>query len=246
MLRIGVVSDVHGGGVAFDAALADLRRQEVDRIVALGDMVQGGSEPARVAERLRELEGPVVMGNSDWFVLSGEAPHEVSDAQREVRDWTRAQLGAEGLAMIESFTKTLTVDLEAGKTLLCFHGSPRDHDEVLLPETTDDEWDDALGTRRADLLAGGHVHLQWFRSVGDAMFFNPGSIGVTYNRHVEPDEHWFYPIAEYAVVVSDGPSVRVEMCRIPLDVDEVQRAARASGRPYAEVEAAAYVPPARG
>lgn len=228
-----------------DAALEDLRRQGVDRIVALGDMLQGGSEPARVAERLSELACPVVMGNSDWFVLTGETPDPVPERLGEVRDWTREQLGSSGLALIETFTPTITVELEGGATMLGFHGSPRDRDEVLLPETTDDAWAAAIDGHRAEVLAGGHVHLQWIRSVGDALFFNPGSIGVTYNRHAEQDEHWFYPIAEYAVIVSDGTSARIEMCRIPLDVDELQRAARASGRPYAEAEARGYVPPSR-
>lgn len=243
MLRIGIISDVHGGCVGLDAALEDLRRQGVDRIVALGDMLQGGSEPARVAELLRTLECPVVLGNSDAFVLDGRAAHEVSPATMEIREWTREQIGADGLALIGSFVPTVPVDLEGGKKLLCFHGSPRDYDEVLLPETTDEELAGALGAHGADVLAGGHVHLQWFRRTGDALFFNPGSVGVTYNRHLEQNEVWFYPIAEFAVVVSDGASVRVEMCRIPLDVETLQRAARASGRPYAEREALGYRPP---
>src|SRR5688572_20189566 len=174
MLTIGVVSDVHGGGVALDAALADLRRQEVDTIVALGDMVQGGSEPARVADRIARLDHAVVMRNSEAVVRSGTAIHAVSDAQMEVRAWTREQLGADGIALVESFVPTVSIDLEAGKRLLCFHGSPRDYDEVLLPETTDDAWADALGAHTADVMAGGHVHLQWFREVGGALFFNPG------------------------------------------------------------------------
>lgn len=234
---------MHGGGVALDATLLDLRRQGVDRIVALGDMVQGGSEPARVLERLVDLAFPVVMGNSDWFVLTGESPHPVSEAAGEVREWTREQLGPDGLRFIEAFTPTIDEELDAGASFLGFHGSPRDRDEVLLPETSDEEWDAALEGRSAAVMAGGHVHLQWMRRIGDALFFNPGSVGLTYNRHVEMNEHWFYPIAEYAVLVCEGPSARVEMCRIPLDVDELQRVARASGRPHADDEARGYVRP---
>lgn len=240
VLRIGLVSDSHGNGIGLDAALAGLRRQGVDAIVAMGDMVQGGSQPTRVLERLHDLGCPVVMGNSDSFVLTGESREPATPAHHEVREWTREKIGPDGLAFVETFQPTVEVPLEAGRTLLCFHGSPRDFDEVLLPETPDDAFEEALDGARADVYAGGHVHLQWSRSLGSGLFVSVGSVGLVYDRHVEQTDHRLLPIAEYAVVVSDGPSVSVEMCRALLDPDELVRAARASGRPHAENEAKLY------
>ena len=44
----------------------------MDQIVCLGDAVQGGPQPAQVVQRLRRLNSPVVMGNADAWLLSGE------------------------------------------------------------------------------------------------------------------------------------------------------------------------------
>jgi predicted phosphodiesterase len=59
-MRIAVISDMHGNCVALDAVLADLESHPVDRVVCLGDAVQGGPQPAEVVARLRELGCPVV------------------------------------------------------------------------------------------------------------------------------------------------------------------------------------------
>ena len=47
-MRIAVISDVHGNLVALDSVLQELRRENVDQIVALGDMIQSGPQPAEV------------------------------------------------------------------------------------------------------------------------------------------------------------------------------------------------------
>ena len=69
--------------------------------------------------------------------------------------------------------------------LLLFHGSPRSYDDVLLPELGGEALEPFLG-HDAALLAGGHTHLQWTRRIGDALYVNPGSVGLSYDRHADP------------------------------------------------------------
>lgn len=89
-MRIAVISDIHGSLVALEAAMADLKRHPVDQMVCLGDAIQGGPQPAEVVQRLRELACPVVMGNSDAFLLTGEETgHENISPQRRIkREWS--------------------------------------------------------------------------------------------------------------------------------------------------------------
>ncbi len=95
--------------------------------MCLGDALQGGSQPAETLERLRELQCPVVMGNADAWLITGQSTSEgekPSKQQREVRAWSLAQLMENDIAFIQQFHSTLTIPLEGGKSLLCFHGSP--------------------------------------------------------------------------------------------------------------------------
>lgn len=218
----------------------------MDSSVCLGDALQGGCQPAEVAERLRTLNCPVILGNSDSWLLTGRTEEEslekVSDRMREVGDWSRAQLGEEGLAYIESFLPTHDVELEGGKSLLAFHGSPASFDEVILPDMLAEEMRQAVGDVQADVLTGGHVHLQWVGEVGDSLFLNPGSVGVSYDRMLPREAFYIYPIAEYAILASEKESLTVEFCRVPFSVELLEDAALASGRPYADGEAAQYRP----
>ena len=45
-MRLAVISDVHGNRMALDAVLQDLAASPADAVVCLGDMVQGGPQPA--------------------------------------------------------------------------------------------------------------------------------------------------------------------------------------------------------
>jgi len=167
---LALVSDIHGNDRAFAAVVAELHRLGIDRAVCLGDAVQGGDEPRQVLDRLAELGWPVVLGNADDFLIEvpADSPEPITEGQLEKRTWTLAQLDAGHLDQIRSFQRTI----ELG-SLLAFHGSPRSYDDVLLPETDDDSAWRVVGF---DVLAGGHTHRQWTRSVGPALYVNPGAV----------------------------------------------------------------------
>ncbi|MDQ2998815.1 MAG: metallophosphatase family protein, partial [Chloroflexota bacterium] len=93
-MRIAILSDVHGNCVGLDAALADLQQHPAEQIVCLGDMIQGGPQPAEVVARLRALNCPVVMGNADAWLLTGQATdaEPTTDQQLAVREWQITRL----------------------------------------------------------------------------------------------------------------------------------------------------------
>src|SRR5258706_3579597 len=125
-MRLAVISDIHGECFALDQVLQDIRRQGIEQIVCLGDALQGGSQPAQTLARLRELNCPVVMGNADAWLITGQhtsAGEEPSRQQREVRAWSLAHLSESDVAFVRHFRSTLKIPLEAENTLLCIHGS---------------------------------------------------------------------------------------------------------------------------
>src|SRR5262245_24968548 len=211
MTRIAVISDMHGNCIALDAVLADLRRAIVDQIVCLGDAIQGGPQPAEVVARLRELACPVVMGNADAWLLTGEEtgseniPAERLRKMGEIRSWSLAQLSNDDQAFISQFQPTVSIPLSAARGLLCFHGSPASFDDIILPTTPKDEFQRLLGMHAPHILTGGHTHMQQIRRLGatDSFFFNPGSVGLAYS-HQQPDDRLRAdPWAEYAILTAD-------------------------------------------
>jgi len=190
-MRIAILSDVHGNCIGLDAALTDLQQHPADQIVCLGDMIQGGPQPAEVVARLRALDCPVVMGNADAWLLTGQTTdaEPATIQQLAVREWQLTRLTPEDRAFIAHFQPTVELALGDGRTLLCFHGTPHSFDEIILPTTPEEEFQRMLGPFAPALMCGGHTHLQQLRRLGDTLFFNPGSVGFAY-YHQQPAEHF--------------------------------------------------------
>ena len=242
-MQLAVISDIHGNCFALDEVLADISQQGIERIVCLGDAIQGGAQPAETVERLREVGCPIVMGNADAWLLTGleTSSHEqVTEQQLAVRAWSLAQLSEEDRAFIQQFQPTIEMVLEAGKKLLCFHGSPHSFDDIILPDTSEDTLSQLLSGFDATLMTGGHTHTQQLRRIRNAWYFNPGSVGLAYNWQLPGEQFQADPWAEYAIVTCEGEGIGITFRHIPFDVEELASIIRASGKPYAEQAIAVY------
>ena len=210
-MPLALVSDIHGNDTALAAVVAELERLGIDQVVCLGDAVQRGDQPREVLDRLSALGWPVILGNADDFLLEvpDDSSEPITEAQLERRRWTLSQLESHHLEQIRSFAPTLDIELDGGLTLRAFHGSPQSYDDVLLPETSDAQAEQRWGGSGVDLLAGGHTHLQWTRTVDGALYVNPGSVGFAYDRF--DDDPQPVSVAEFAIVTGGS----VEFRRLP-------------------------------
>lgn len=250
-MKIVVISDIHGNCVALDAVLADLRQEgwvAGDPMVCLGDAIQGGPQPAEVVARLRDLACPVVMGNADAWLLTGEETgDEAISADRQqqmdaVRAWSLSRLAEADRAFIAGFQPTVSLPLDGDRRLLCFHGTPQSFDGVILPTTSEADFSALLAPFLPAIQTGGHTHMQQIRRIGTSagFFFNPGSVGLAYS-HQQPDSAFQAdPWAEYAVLSTAGGGLRLELRRVPFDVAALRACYQSSGRPYAAEALAQY------
>jgi putative phosphoesterase len=245
-MRVAVISDMHGNDLAFEAVEADIQKQNVDQIVCLGDAIQGGPQPAAVVQRLRKLNCPVVMGNADAWLISGVEtadegiPPERLKQMEEIRLWSLSQLIEDDIDFIAKFQPTVTIKLEDGLELLCFHGSPTSFDDVILPAAPEEEFQKFVGSSSEHILTGGHTHAQQIRRNGKYFFFNPGSVGFAYSHQQRDDQFRADPWAEYAILTAENGQVSLEFRRIPFDTQELIRIYRESGRPFPEDAIAQY------
>jgi len=186
------------------------------------------------------------MGNADAWLLSGEdsGKEPITAAQEAVRQWSLEKLSPDDRRFIGDFLPTVTISLPGGKSLLAFHGSPDSFDDILLPETPYEEFMRIYGPYAPAILTGGHTHLQHIRRLGETFYFNPGSVGVAFDRQqpddTEPGKLRLDPWAEYAVLEVTDERLGLDFRRVPFAVDRLVQAARASGRPGSERYALEY------
>lgn len=221
---IVVISDIHGNLEALEAVLSDLERSRPDRIVCLGDVAATGPQPRETIERLRDLGCPTVMGNTDAGLLRPMSAAKTSESARRIQQidyWCAGQLSPSDVDYLRGFKPTLEVPIDHERTLLCFHGSPRSFNDVIVATTPEDELRRMFNGNQATVMAGGHTHEQLVRQYGGSTILNPGSVGLN------------PPWAEYGLILAGEGSISFELRRVEV-TESVARTAIESGMPHAE------------
>jgi putative phosphoesterase len=235
LAQLALIADIHGNLVALDAALADIARRGVERIVCLGDLALNGPRPRECVARVMALACPVIMGNNDaWLLEAAKPPGVAGPWMQEIEAWNSRQLTSGQRDWVRTLPATLTLDLGHGQTLSCCHGSPRSFYDNLLATTPDATLDEQLAGVEVDIIAAAHTHEPLLRRHAGRTLVNPGSVGSPFDRTLLPGRFKTFPWADYAIVTSTPDEVAIELCRLPLDVTAILDDTRASGVPHAE------------
>lgn len=234
-MRIALIADIHGNLVALETVLEALAQESVDQIICLGDVGALGPQPHEVVGRLRQFECRVILGNTDaWLLAPPGAKPSDAEALRAITAWGAQQLTSEDRDYLHSFLPHLELPLDEGRSLLCYHGSPRSFDDVIASVTPDAVVRQMLAGAVATVMVGGHTHIQMVRRYEDAYLVNVGSVGlagVIAGSSELPDNrqvHW----AEYGVLSVESGHLSIDLRRTPLEMTAVLNAGRRSEMPH--------------
>ncbi|MGN6032485.1 MAG: metallophosphoesterase family protein [Thermomicrobiales bacterium] len=173
-MKVAVISDIHGFSLALDRVLADIDATGVDRIIAAGDLCEGGPDPAGVLQRLSEAGIDAVQGNTDRD-LAAEAR-----SSRPAK-WVSSQLGPEGLAELAGLPFEIRITPPGGSSpgddLLVVHANPADQDRALDPSASVREVADILGDVQVSVIAFGHIHISYIREVNGITLVDVSAVG---------------------------------------------------------------------
>jgi putative phosphoesterase len=182
-MNIAVFSDIHGNIEALDAVLKDIESFQVDHLICLGDLVGYLPFPNEVIDCVRTLNIPVIMGNYDQgvgFDLDDCGCAYPSEEERKLGDlslrWTQKEVSPENKGYLQSLLPQYTLELE-GKKLLFVHGSPRKINEYLFEERPESSILRMFPVDKPDLLACGHTHKAYIKTIDSMILLNDGSAG---------------------------------------------------------------------
>lgn len=236
-MRIALLADIHGNLVALETVLHELAQESIEQVICLGDVGALGPQPREVLARLRQLHCPVILGNTDaWLLAAPGAKTSDSETLRAITAWCAEQLTEEDRSYLHTFSPLLKFPLDAGRTLLCYHGSPRSFDDVIASITLNAVVKQMLVGLAATVMVGGHTHIQMIRRYENAHLVNVGSVGLPGVNAGSPElpsnrqVHW----AEYGVLSIEAGRLSIDLRRTPLDMHAVLRAGTNSGMPHVE------------
>src|SRR5260370_20532839 len=177
-MRFAAIADVHGNYLALEAVIADIRAQDIDEIVNLGDMASGPLDARRAMDALMTLDAVHVLGNHDRYLID-RPPEKMGSWDRPAH----AQLDATHLDWLRAIPPT---QVFRDQVFLC-HATPA-HDEVYWLETVLPDGTVPMSSLEAieqaahgithPLILCAHTHIaRALRLRDDRLIVNPGSVG---------------------------------------------------------------------
>ena len=222
MMRIAIVSDIHANPTAFEAVLADLRETAPDVIFHGGDLANGGSNPAEIVDRIRDLGWPGVVGNTDEMLFRPESLVDFMGQSplfaviEEMAAWEREALGAERLEWLRGLAFK-----QVHGPMALVHASPESCWRSPMPEATDAELEKVYSPLGQPVAVYGHVHRSFVRKVSSMTVVNTGSASLSHDG----DQR-----AAYLLLDDETPTIR----RVDHDVDRELKALASCGLPHAD------------
>lgn len=172
--RIGAIGDVHCEDVVLARAIETLRDAGSERIVCVGDIVDGLGDANRTCELLREHQIQCVAGNHErWFL---------TDKNRSITGVTpKDALAQEHQRWLATLPQTARLATPLGNLLVC-HGVGEDDMAFLQPETRGyalqaiDVLRELMLDPEVDFMLGGHTHQRMVRRFQGITVVNAGTI----------------------------------------------------------------------
>jgi predicted phosphodiesterase len=119
-MRYAIIADIHANLAALTAVMADIERKDgVDEIWCLGDVVGYGPDPCQCIELLNRYNHICVAGNHDWAAVGKVSLSYFNPMAADACRWTTKQLSQDDVRYLENLP--LTVDKG---DFLIVHGSP--------------------------------------------------------------------------------------------------------------------------
>jgi predicted phosphodiesterase len=195
--RALLIGDIHTEVELLATVLS--HAESVDKVLSVGDIVDGPHDPLACIALLREHDVDVVRGNHERWVIEGH-PFEPFDYPQATLAWLRT------LPSIREY------DTPTGRFLLG-HGIASNDMLRLEPDTDGyaleclEPVSQIVRERRFRWVAGGHTHVPMVRTIEGVTFLNPGTLV----HHQNPGfmivdfstgivERWLLPSAKHSQV----------------------------------------------
>jgi predicted phosphodiesterase len=235
-MRYAVFSDVHSNLEAFKVVIKDVEQKKIEDILFLGDIVGYGPDPNECLDILVERCKIHLAGNHDWGVLGLTDDTYFNEYARHAIEWTRGVLTGENRGILKSFpVKKEIIDDD----ILIVHSTPKEPEEWHYLLTL---WDAEINFQYFDnkFCFLGHSHQPFIIEK-----YPSGEI-VTYKEAVRIKKNVRYiinagsvgqprdgdPRACYTIIDDQ----KVEIVRIPYDIETVQKKMRKELLPLPLIE----------
>lgn len=183
-MKVAVFSDIHGNYQALDAIINDIKKQNVDKIIFLGDAVSLGPSPYECIDRLQKENIIFLNGNHELYLLGEKYfDDDMSKIEIEHNNWVISKLNKQIINNINNneLSYSLTIN---NKKYLFIHfflndkTYPFEHISILM----NNEYKEIFNKIDYDYCFYGHYHQGRIDKYNNKYFYGIGSSGCVKNN----------------------------------------------------------------
>lgn len=184
-MKIAVISDIHGNMEALNSVLADIAKQNADKIFICGDLAMAGPEPSQAVDKIIELSSQkditVIQGNTDEMLVkyTGAENDPILPPNKimaEALKYDKELLNEHQIEFLKSLPEQKSLK-EGEVSILLVHGSPRKNSENIFPGEPIEKIQEIIANTTEDLIFCGHTHMPAGYQVEKQTVVNVGSVG---------------------------------------------------------------------
>ena len=153
-MKLAIISDIHSNLEALEAALNDIKTQNVSVIYCTGDLVGYGPNPNEVIDLLMRNNVKCLMGNHDFACLNQHAKDDMIRSARESIVYSKRVLTTKSFDLLKNLPRFIN---ENGIYLT--HGMPPALFHEYLNEQANHELKQAFLSFTEQVAFVGHTHL---------------------------------------------------------------------------------------
>lgn len=159
MKRIAVFSDIHGNVHALEAIINDIKLNNIDEVICLGDTLGLGPMPGECIDLIIDNNINVVLGNHELYYLRGTSIDEdMTDYEKSHHAWIRSKLNSKHFDFLSKCP--LIIEENINNKLISFQ-------HFLLKDNTNNNYP----FRSLLLLKNNKLEQELLRTKYDYMFF---------------------------------------------------------------------------
>jgi predicted phosphodiesterase len=153
IMKLAVISDIHGNLEAFEAVLGKIESAGVDRTVSLGDNIGYGPDPEAVMSLIRRHRIPSVLGNHEIVIKDRRFLKWFNPEVRKHVNLIQAMLSDDSIHAIRQFPRALVID-----NLRFVHGCPEESPFLYLFQMGESRMKNCMARMTQDICFAGHTH----------------------------------------------------------------------------------------
>lgn len=189
-MKIGVITDIHGNASALKAVFNELdKRQDIDHIYCLGDMIGIGPDTNEVLNILfTRNDVSMITGNHDEAVLAllkGEEYPLSHSHVKEHHQWIADNMDKDFISKLEQLPRTINITIENKSILFIhYHIEKNKLNEHIsqdpysrIVELSLENLTSLFNEYKENLICFGHHHPLHFFEGNNTIFLNPSSLG---------------------------------------------------------------------